>query len=181
MQQKGWVLLLGIFSWVSSGLDYCSSLLVGTPSSVIQPMQKVQNSTACLILRALHHQHCTSLLQQLHWLPISKQIKHKIAWMCKNSITGSTSSNLSELLQLYSPSHSLHSSSDTHMLKLQHFNCKTHCFHSFSCFGPHTCNDLPQDVRHSTTLSSFKNKFKTFFFSLSTSTEQYCSLPQQTV
>ena len=144
-------------------------------------MQKVQNSTACLILRALHHQHCTSLLQQLHWLPISKQIKHKIAWMCKNSITGSTSSNLSELLQLYSPSHSLHSSSDTHMLKLQHFNCKTHCFHSFSCFGPHLWNNLSHDVRYSNSLPSSKNKLKTNFSSQSITTEYYCPLPQQSV
>ena len=39
---------------VLSRLDYCNSLLMGTPNSVIQPMQKVQNAAARLILRALH-------------------------------------------------------------------------------------------------------------------------------
>ena len=40
---------------VLSRLDYCNSLLMGTPSSVIQPMQKVQNTAARLILGAPRH------------------------------------------------------------------------------------------------------------------------------
>ena len=148
-----------------SRLDNCNSLLMGTPNSVIQPMQKVQNTAARLILRAPHHQNCTPLLQQLHWLPVSDRIKYKTACMCYNAITGSTPSYLSELLHLYSPSRSLHSSSDTCMLKLQRFNRKTHGFHTFSHFGPHIWNNLPQDIRHSATLFSFKSKLKTFFFS----------------
>ena len=45
--------------------------------------------------------------------------------MCYNAITGSAPSYLSELLHLYSPSHSLRSSSDTCTLKIQRFNRKT--------------------------------------------------------
>ena len=60
-----------VISCVLSRLGYCNSLLMGTPNSVIQPMQKVQNTAARHILRAPRHQNCTPLLQQLHWLPIS--------------------------------------------------------------------------------------------------------------
>ena len=35
----------------------------------------------------------------------------------------------------------------------------------FSCFGPHIWNSVPQDLRHCSTLSSFKAKLKTFPFS----------------
>ena len=61
-----------VTSCVLSRLDYCNSLFnfMGTPNSVIQPMQKVQNTAARLILRALRHQNCTPLLQQLLWLSI---------------------------------------------------------------------------------------------------------------
>ena len=52
---------------------------MGTPNSVIQLMQKVWNTTARLILRASHHQNCTPLLQQLHWLLISEWINYKTA------------------------------------------------------------------------------------------------------
>ena len=62
------------------------------------------------------------------------------------------------------PARSLHSSSDTCMIKfvkIQHFNRKTHGFRTFSHFGPHIWNNLPQDIRHSATLSSFKSQLKT--------------------
>ena len=130
-------------------LDYRNSLLMGTPNSVIQPTQKVQNTAARLILRAPCHQNCTPLLQQLHWLPVSERTKHKTTCMCYNAITGSAPSYLSELLHLYSPSRSLCSSSDTRMPKNQRFNRKTHGFRTFSHFGPHIWNNLPQDIRHS--------------------------------
>ena len=152
-------------SCILSRLDYCNFLLMGTPNSVIQPMQKVQNTAARLILRAPRHQNCTPLLQQLHWLPISERIQYKTACMCYNAITGSAPSYLSELLHLYSPSRSLRSSSDTRILKIQRFNRKTHGFRTFSHFGPHIWNNLPQDTIHSATLSSFKSQLKTFFFS----------------
>ena len=59
----------------------------------------------------------------LHWLPISEWIKLKTACMCYNTITGSTPSYISQLLHLYSSSHSLQSFlSDTRLLKLQYFN-----------------------------------------------------------
>ena len=85
--------------------------------------------------------------------------------MCYNAITGVAPSYLSEQLHLYSPSHSLRSSSDTRMLKIQRFNCKTHGFCTFSQFGPHIWNNLPQDIRHSASLSSFKSQLKAFLFS----------------
>ena len=129
-------------------------------------MKKAQNTTAArLTLRAPRHQNCTPLLQRLHWLPISERIKYKTACMCYNAITGSAPSCLSELLHLYSPSRSLRSSPDTRMLKIQRFDRKTHGFRTFSHFGPHIWNNLPQDIRHSATLSSFKSQLKTFLFS----------------
>ena len=51
------------------------------------------------------------------------------------------------------------------MLEIQQYKRKTHGFRIFSCFGPHIWNSLPQDLRHCSTLSSFKTKLKTFLFS----------------
>ena len=72
---------------------------------------------------------------------------------------------ISELLHVYTPSRTLRSSSDTRILKIQQYKCKTHGVHTFSCFGPHIWNSLPQDLRHCSTLSSFKAKLKIFLFS----------------
>ena len=125
-----------VTSCVLSRLDYCNSLLMGIPNSVIQPMQKVQNTATRLILRAPRHQNCTPFLQQLHWLPVSERIEYKTVFMCYNAITGSAPSYLSKLPHIYSPSRSLRSSSDTRMLKFQRFNRKTHGFRNFSHLAP---------------------------------------------
>ena len=154
-----------VTSYILSRLDYCNCLLMarGTSNSVIQPLQKIQNSAARLVLLAPCHQHSTPLLEKLHWLSISERIKYKVACMCFNAINGSGPAYLSELLHVYTPSRTLRSSSDTCMLKIQRYKRKDHGFRAFSCFGPHIWNSLPQDLRHYSTLSSFKAKLKTLF------------------
>ena len=116
------------------------------------------------VLRINHH-HSTPLPEKLHWLPISERIKYKVACMCFSAINGSGPAYLSELLHVYTPSRTIRSSSDTRMLEIQQYKRKTRGFRTFSCFGPHIWNSLPQDLRHCSTLSSFKAKLKTFLFS----------------
>ena len=71
-----------VASYILSRHDYCNCLLMGTPNSVIQPLQKIQNFAAKLVLLAPRHHHSTPLLKKLHWLPISEGIKYKVACMC---------------------------------------------------------------------------------------------------
>ena len=67
-----------VTSYVLSRLDYCNCLLMGTPNSVIQLLQKIQNFAARLVLLAPPHHHSTPLLEKLHWLPISVRIKKHV-------------------------------------------------------------------------------------------------------
>ena len=128
-------------------------------------MQEVQNTAACYILRAPCHQNCTSSYSKSPGSQFLKLMQYKTARMCYNAITGSAPTYLSELLQLYSSSRYLCSSSDTHMLKLQRFSCKTMAFTPFLHFGPRIWNNLPQETRHSATPSFLKGKLKVFLFS----------------
>ena len=48
---------------------------MGTPNSVIQSLQKIQNFATRLVLLASRQHHSTPLLEKLHWLPISEHIK----------------------------------------------------------------------------------------------------------
>ena len=118
-----------------------------------------------LVLLSPRHHHSTPLLEKLHWLPISERIKYKVACMCFSAVSGSGPPYLSELLHVYTPSRTLRSSSDTRMLEIQQYKRKTHGFRTFSCFGPHIWNSLPQDLIYCSSLSSFKAKLKTFLFS----------------
>ena len=93
-----------VTSYILSQLNYCNCLLMGTPNSVIQPLQKIQNFAARLVVLAPCHQHSTPLLEKLHLLPISDCIKYKVACMCFSAINGSSPAYLSELLHVYTPS-----------------------------------------------------------------------------
>ena len=101
-----------VTSYILSRLDYCNCLLMGTPNSVIQPLQKIQNFAARLVLLAPRLHHATPLLEKLHWLPISERIKYKVACMCFSAINGSGTAYLSELLHVYTLSRTLRSSSE---------------------------------------------------------------------
>ena len=74
---------------------------MGTPNSVILPLQKIQNFAARLVLFAPHYHYSTPLLEKLHWLPISERIKYKVACMCFSDVSGSGPAYLSELLHVY--------------------------------------------------------------------------------
>ena len=130
---------------------------MGIPNSVIQPLQKIQNFAA----RLVRHHHSTPLMEKLHWFPIWERIKYKVACMCFGAMNGASPAYLSQLLHIYTPSRTLRSS-HTRMLKIQQYKRKRHGFRAFSCFGPHIWNSLPQDLRHCSTLSSFKAKLKTW-------------------
>ena len=53
-----------VTSYILSGLDYCNCLLIGTPNSVIQPLQQIQNFAARFVLLAPRHNHSTPLLEK---------------------------------------------------------------------------------------------------------------------
>ena len=71
-----------VTSYILSRLDYCNCFFMGTPNSVIQPLQKIQNFAARLVLLAPRHHHSTPFLEKLHWLPISERITYKVACVC---------------------------------------------------------------------------------------------------
>ena len=68
-----------VTSYILSRFDCSNCLLMGTPNSVIQPLQEIQNFAARLVLLAPRHHHSTLLLWKPHWLPISEHIKYKVA------------------------------------------------------------------------------------------------------
>ena len=88
-----------VTSYILSRLDYCNCFLMGTPNSVIQPLQKIQNFAARLVLLAPRHHHSAPFPEKLHWLPISERIKYKVACRGFSAISGFGPAYLSELLQ----------------------------------------------------------------------------------
>ena len=77
-------------AFVLSKLDYCNSLLSGSPKRLLDKLQKVQNSADRLVFEARKHEHIKPLLQKLHWLPVVSRTQYKVATF---SFTGPTQWN----------------------------------------------------------------------------------------
>ena len=153
-----------ICSFVLSRLDYCNSLLAGSPKYLLLKLQKVQNSAARLIFRAPGRTQASPLLHSLHWLPVEERISYKLSLLCFKSLNGLAPSYLRDFLQLYKPSRNLRSSSDSRICKLPLFRTVTYGRRSFSYQAAHAWNQLPYSVRHSCSLSKFKPSLKTALF-----------------
>jgi len=139
-----------VLSWI----DYCNSLLVGLPLSLISKPQRVQNCAARLVVCASPNVHTTPILAQLHWLPVQIRTSYKIACLCFSSINFSTTAYLSDILYLYSPARPLRSIADTRLLKLPLYEHKTKGDRAFSHFDPSVWNSLTLEMLQQSLLSS---------------------------
>jgi len=62
-----------VHAYVSSHLDYCNSLLYGVSNELLQKLQVIQNAAARVVTGAKKFNHITSVLRELHWLPIRQR------------------------------------------------------------------------------------------------------------
>ena len=125
--------------------------------------QKIQNNAARIVFKSPKHCHVSPLLRSL--LPITRRIDCKLFSFCFSVTNGTGPENLSELLTIYTPSRQLRSASDTRLLRIPSFKTKTNVQRSFSFLAATVWNNLPQTVRYSTSISSFKSSLKTHLFS----------------
>ena len=131
----------------SERVDYCNSLLAGLPQCHLKKIQYVQNAAARLIFRAPKSDHVSSLLQKLHWLPISCRIEHKISSLCYNSLSGTGPQYLTDLNHMYTPTRCLCFSSDARIHSIPTVKTKSYGQRSFAYQGPTIWNKQLLEIR----------------------------------
>ena len=152
-----------VHAFVSSRLDYCNALLIGTPSKSLQKLQYIQNSAARVLMRVRKYEHITPILHSLHWLPITSRTEYKITLLTHQCIHGNAPPYLKELLEPKPSTRSLRSG-NRNCLKERHTNLKTMGDRAFYAAAPRLWNSLPDHLRAPQSTEAFKRALKTFLF-----------------
>ena len=89
-----------VYASILSRLDFGNALLYGIPEGHLNKLQKLQNSSACLITGQNSRDHITDTLKALHWLPVCSRIQFKILLWTHKTIHGQAPSFLRDLVAI---------------------------------------------------------------------------------
>ena len=71
---------------VLSNIDYCNSLLAGSPRYQLDKLQHIQNMSCWVICNIRKHDHVSSSMKNLHWLKIPERITYKLCLLVSLSM-----------------------------------------------------------------------------------------------
>ena len=143
-----------------SRLDYCNSLVHQLSSASLQKLQRIQHKAARLVIGG--DVEPAEAMISLHWLPVPKRIKFKIALLAHEALMTGKTSYVANTLSPHSHVRSLRSESSDFLnipIPRNKFEPK-----SFKCSAPRTWNGLPPQLRASNSFSLFKANLKTHVF-----------------
>ena len=153
-------------SIVSTRLDYCNSLVYRTSKGNIQRLQWVQNTLARVICGTKKRDHIKPVLRDLHWLPVPQRIEYKVALITHKVLSTGQPEYLRSLIKEYVPTRRLHSEGQRLLSKPSGMTSVL-ASHSFTCASETVWNNLPEIVRKTDNVVSFKKKLKTHLLRVS--------------
>ena len=151
-----------VHAYVACRLDNCNSLPLGSPSYMIQKLQRVQNCAARLVAgkpRAAH------FCPVLHWLPVEQRITFKVLLLSFKVLNNLAPPYLSQLIVPYNPTRNLRSAGK-HLLEVRNVRLKSYGNRTFSVAAPKHWNGIPLDIKLSRSVDVFKSRLKTYLLRL---------------
>jgi len=157
-----------VHAFVSNRVDYCCSLLVGSPKVVTDRFQRVLNAAARVVTntrkydRGLHH----TMRHELHWLDMTERVFSSGLQLQFIVVSMAWLQNISLNCVLHRPSSRYQlRSSQTNQLTVPLVKLSTYGPHSFFVAGPTIWNNLPEYMRDpELSIDNFRRQLKTFLF-----------------
>ena len=129
-------------------------------------LQRMQNYAARVILRLARSSCITMLFKSLHWLPVKVRSTYKIACLCYHCHSSTAPSYATDMLhkKLLHTGNTRSSSYTMPLVNRPAHSKATLGDRSFSFASSSVWNSIPNDVRCTPSLSSFKSRLKTYLF-----------------
>ena len=105
-----------VHAFITSKVDYCTSLLYGQPKCVLRDLQRVLNCSAGHSYSTSKFEHVTQTFLNLHLLPVEQRIIFKIALATFKALHDFVPSYITELIRPYKPDRTLRSSIHIYLL-----------------------------------------------------------------
>ena len=147
---------------IGSRIDYCNSLLNGVTDRNIKRLQVAQNNLVRVVKQAPRSCSATDLRQSLHWLPVDQRIKYKIATLTFNAKHSGIPGYLHKDLKDKCIGRTLRSSSAPQLQPPP--SSSDFASAAFYSVASRTWNSLPENVRKSQSIESFKTVLNTELF-----------------
>ena len=163
---------------ILSRIDYCNSLYIGLPNSLLRKLQVVMNKTARMIYSKRYDTRASPLLIELHWLPLRARIEYKICCLTHTAVHHGVPAYLKSKLQFLQYGDAIATRNSRNPLRLVEPRVDgSYGARSFSYNAPRLFNKLPQNVKSIVDSKSFKKKLKTIFFSWAFDLEEKTTNP----
>ena len=89
-----------VSAFIMSRVDYCNNtVLAGLPLTTLEPLQRVQNAAARLVLSLNLRDHVKPALKQLHWLPVVCRVWYKLCLLMHHVHLGTAPHYLTDAAQ----------------------------------------------------------------------------------
>src|SRR6218665_691899 len=93
------VFLTIVHAFICTRIDYCNSLFIGLPKTLLAPWQSVLNAAARMIARLPPFSYISDyMINELHWLPILARVRYKVLLLVAKSQQGLAPRYLCELM-----------------------------------------------------------------------------------
>ena len=149
---------------VSSGLDYCNSILSGIAETDLTKLQHILNRLTSVVTKSPPFTRSVPLLRSLHWLPVKYKVHFKICLLTYKALREEQPVYLRSLIATSLPSGSLRSSRGI-TLSVPRIKTNTGA-RAFSSCAPSLWNNLPLSVRSANLVATFRRRLKTYLFRL---------------
>ena len=152
----------GVSAMITSRINYCNVLLYGTSGKNLVKLQRLQNVAAKIIVGGSRYERVTTILRELHWLPVESRIHFKIMVLVHRAVNDTGPVYLQELVNMSRTGWSLRSQSDR-LLTRPRTRSRTGDA-TFVSAAADLWNNLPLNLRLIEDICSFRTALKAHYF-----------------